>query len=157
MQRTITAIVLFLVCINFVFGQNNALLAVREKYKKAIDNQQVCEQFITENFKTEINKNVIDAYKACAVILLAKHSNNPYKKLQHFNTGKEMLEKNVQMNANNVEIRFLRLAVQTNLPKLLNYSSNIKEDKSMILKNLNTIKNDKDLFEKITTFLKSHY
>ena len=157
MQRFIITIIIYFYTVAFAFGQNNSLKTIREKYLKAIDNKQVCDQFLSTNFKVDSSLNSVkEAYNACAIILLAKHCNNPIKKIQYFNKGKDLLENILHKHPNNIEIRFLRYAVQTSVPKLLNYYSNISEDKNMVLQNLKNIKNDNDLIEKITNFLKSN-
>ena len=44
-----------------------------------------------------------------------------------------MLETVIASNIYNIELRFLRFAIQTNVPSFLNYDSNIEEDKNFLL------------------------
>ena len=62
------------------------------------------------------------------------------------------MEEAVKKQPDNLEIRFLRLAIQTNLPTFLNYSDNIIEDKKYLLANVQTIKN-KNLKQDILKYL----
>jgi hypothetical protein len=71
----------------------------------------------------------------------AKYKFFPWKKLSIFNKGKKRLESLIMDNPDNIDLRYLRLVIQENIPSLLNYKLNIKEDKlflSKIMKTKNT-------------------
>jgi hypothetical protein len=76
------------------------------------------------------------AYNAAAEMTLANHVSWPGTKLEHFNAGKERLESAVAKFPNNVEIRYIRYAVQQGCPFFLDYASNLEEDKKFILANI---------------------
>ena len=67
----------------------------------------------------------------------AKHSFNPITKISYFNKGKEYLEKAVESDPNNLEIRFLRYLSQKKTPKILGYSQYLREDERFLRNNLN--------------------
>jgi hypothetical protein len=75
-------------------------------------------------------------------------------------SGKKLLESAIQKDLRNIELRFFRFSTQSNVPALLNYSSNINEDK-MILMNylkISSSTTDKDLYQRIKSYmLKSTY
>jgi hypothetical protein len=83
---------------------------------------------------------------------MAKHVMSPYKKINYFKTGKDVLEQAIQKEPLNVELRFIRFSIQCNAPKFLDYHSNINGDKVLLLKAVKTIK-DVDLKKRITKFL----
>ena len=60
---------------------------------------------------------------------------SPLDKLKYFRRGKDLMDKAVNQQATHVEIRFLRFATQTKAPSFLGYTSNLEEDKRVILKN----------------------
>lgn len=65
----------------------------------------------------------------------AKHSFNPIKKMSFFNKGKQLLEEAVKLDANNLEIRFLRYISQMKTPKILGYYHHLEEDEKFLKKN----------------------
>ena len=93
-------------------------------------------------------------YKGSTLAMEAKYTLNPYKKLKYFNEGKSLLEKSINNDPQNIELRYLRLAIQSTIPTFLNYSKNIDSDKILLL---GAIKSrlilDEDLLKKITLFL----
>ena len=93
-------------------------------------------------------------YKGSTLAMEAKYTLNPYKKLKYFNEGKSLLEKAINNDPQNIELRYLRLAIQSTIPTFLNYTKNIDSDKILLL---GAIKSrlilDEDLLKKITLFL----
>jgi hypothetical protein len=94
------------------------------------------------------------AYSAAGTMIGAKFEGNPFKKIKDFSNGKNALEEVIKANPENPEFRFIRLAVQLNIPKLLNYRDNIKEDTTLIKVFLNADKHeDEDLAKMLKAFL----
>jgi hypothetical protein len=60
---------------------------------------------------------------------------NPQQKLELFKSGKTKLEDALQKDTSHVEFRFLRLIIQENSPKILQYNKEIKRDASYLRKN----------------------
>jgi hypothetical protein len=56
-------------------------------------------------------------------------------KLKTFKTGHTKLESAIAKDSTNAELRFLRLIIQENAPKIVNYSSEIKKDASYLREN----------------------
>ncbi len=44
-----------------------------------------------------------------------------------------MIESVIRSHPDNVELRYLRLSIQVNLPEMLNYSESIQEDTNFLL------------------------
>jgi hypothetical protein len=91
-------------------------------------------------------------YKGAAEMMQAKYKFNPINKFHKFKTGKKLIEEAVKKEADNIEIRFLRFAIQTNLPGFLNYNDHIQNDKKFLLNNLQKTK-DKRLKQNILNYL----
>ena len=68
------------------------------------------------------------AYNAAGTMIGAKFEANPFRKIKNFSNGKNALEEVIRANPENPEFRFIRLAVQLNIPKMLSYKDNVKED-----------------------------
>lgn len=61
------------------------------------------------------------------------------KKLKTFKTGKLKFEMALKKDSNNAELRFLRLIIQENAPKMLGYNHELKNDKHFIIAHFKTI------------------
>lgn len=87
---------------------------------------------------------VLIGYKAMAEFMICHHSYNPYTKLSYFNKGKNTLEQIIEKNPDNVELRYLRYCIQTNVPSFLGYYSNKNEDKKVLIDFLRNSANEPD-------------
>lgn len=100
--------------------------------------------------KIAVNK----AYQAAAEMALAKYNFIPTTKLSEFNSGKKNLEAIVNSDSTNIEIRFIRFAIQNNVPAILLYKKNIPADKKFILEHLSFLKTqDSQLYSIILSYL----
>jgi hypothetical protein len=62
----------------------------------------------------------------------AKYKFFPWEKMSIFSCEKEKLEVLIKENPDNLHLRYLRLVIQENTPRLLNYYSSIDKDKLLI-------------------------
>ena len=69
-------------------------------------------------------------------MMIANYVLNPFTKLSYFNKGKKLLEQAIETAPANAELRFLRFAIQANIPSFLGYNSNIGEDKNLLMKSV---------------------
>jgi hypothetical protein len=77
------------------------------------------------------NKAVVMAYKGAGRTMMADCVFSPIRKQKYFNEGKELIEGAVSLAKNNIEVRFLRFIVQSNLPGFLGYDS-LDEDSKFL-------------------------
>ena len=126
---------------------------VRILFHKAESSQRVCLELIEilEPYN-EKNNALLFGYRASGIMLMAKHLINPFSKLSYFKRGKLMLEKAILFDQKNVELRFLRYTIQTNVPAFLNYSDNKEKDRAFLNQSLNKL-NDQKLKIIISTYL----
>lgn len=107
---------------------------VRSLYQKAVFEEQSCLKLVQLlQPYNEKNNTLLAGYKACAMMLMAKHLLNPFRKLSSFSEGKNLLERSINADQRNAELRFLRFSIQTNAPAFLEYNKNIAEDKAFLL------------------------
>src|SRR5690606_30711737 len=93
--------------------------------------------------------------KGVATMMMASHVANPFRKLSHFNEGKKMLEEAIRNEPDNLELRFLRLSVQSETPAFLKYKQHIQSERSLNSEALpNT--NEGELIQIISSFLNRH-
>ncbi len=116
---------------------------VRELYKNSVSEKKSCMKLISILEPYNENNNVLlTAYKACTTMIMANHIFNPMYKLFIFNQGKKLLEKCVNADKENTEIRYLRFTIQSNSPAFLGYNNSISNDKIFLL---NAVSGTKDL------------
>ena len=110
----------------------------------------------TKNFDTE-NRPLLIGFKAMSEFMLCNHVSNVFSKLNHFNTGKKLLEDAIKKEQKNPELIYFRFITQTNVPSLLGYSNNIKDDKEFLIKyvkdNFSNANKDVDLYNRIKKYL----
>jgi len=126
---------------------------VRQLYHQAATNQESCKKLIVilESFN-ETNNTLFAGYKACATMMMAHYTFNPFSKLSNFFKGKSLLEKSINSDKENIELRFLRFSIQTKAPSFLGYKGSIDQDKRALLHTLITLK-DLQLKQLIFSFL----
>lgn len=125
----------------------------RSLFKSAAFDQQACTSLVygLKN-ATEQTHPTLTAYKACGLMMYAKYLLNPLDKLSSFSKGKSLLEKCVHKEPKSLEIRFLRLAMQSKSPSFLGYSDEIEKDKVFIVKHFKSV-DDEELKSLMKAFL----
>lgn len=113
------------------------LSEVRKLYPDAAKSEESANAFhakmatIQDN---EANKALL-AYKGAAETLLSKFGNTIGKKTRHMKAGAKLIDAAAAADADNIEIRMIRLSVQESVPKIVGYKKNMKEDKAFIVAN----------------------
>ncbi len=121
------------------FPQAQSLSAIRRSFHQAVldpDNTEAFHSFVDEIKSTNAT---IKAYQAVSEAMMARVIWNPLSKLSQVRKYNRMMNIAVAEDIENVEIRFLRLAIEYNLPKFLGYSVHLVEDKDLIVSNLSRI------------------
>lgn len=141
--------------IHVCFSNDPSISAVRLLYRQAATEEHACRELlnILETYNTG-NDPLLAGYKASALMLMAKHVFNPLNKWSYFCKGKKMLDAAIDADKNNVELRFLRFAVQTSAPSFLGYCYAVQRDKAFLLSAVHQI-NDTSLKEWIISFLRN--
>jgi len=115
---------------------------IRRDYPKAMADKTICEKWYQQMQGESFDNNpVLLAYKGGIYMGMAKFA-IVAKKMTYVNKGKALIETAVAKDKMNVEIRFIRYAVQCKLPVSLGYNKNKTEDKAFIKTNLSQIKNE---------------
>lgn len=137
-------------------AQNLNLITIRDLYEKSATDKITCQKLVKalKNYN-EINNPSKAGYRACATMMMANYLINPVQKLSSFNQGKSLLEKCIQKDKTNIELRYLRFSVQSNAPSFLGYYEHLKEDKKFLIQNVVNL-DDENLKKKIITFLLSN-
>lgn len=115
--------------------QTTDLGIIRSAYKEAAHNKAKITSF--SNLLTTISKDnpnlVLVAYKGASLTLQAKYAKTIKEKKEGFIEGVSYLEYAIETDPNNIELRFIRMGIQENSPKILKYKDAINQDKLFIL------------------------
>lgn len=95
---------------------------------------------------------ILVCYKGVSEMIQAKYVISPWSKLNSFNSGKKLIEEAVRKDSENLEIRFLRYSIQTNLPSFLDYKADVDSDKDFMINNIDKT-DDKELRKNIIEYL----
>lgn len=109
---------------------------LRKAYQESIQHAHKAYAFWDEMNKYQGTQGIFLAYKATALALKARHDWNPYNKLNWLNEAMNIFREAVNEEPQNIEIRFLRFAIQHYVPDFLNQSQHLSEDKAVILDKL---------------------
>lgn len=91
-------------------------------------------------------------YRGAITASKARFSNNPFKKYSYCKSGLAELNAAIEKTPNDVELRYLRLVIQSNVPSFLGMNDKISEDKSKILAVWH-LEKDENLKKMIAAFL----
>ncbi len=117
------------------------LETIRKNYSQAVTNKALCKAMINE-LSTINKKDEYLGYLGAFQAIWANHTINPINKLSTFNKGKKNIEKAIKNKPNSVELRFVRLSIQKNVPRILGYNENIAEDETFVRNYLSSIQSN---------------
>lgn len=109
---------------------NTGLFQIRQLFNLAHKEEDKCSSLINTSLNSEMP--VIQAYRAAAMMISSKYIVNPFKKMNVFNQGKNILEDVVSENYGEPEIHFIRYTIQLNTPALLGYFRQIEADRAIL-------------------------
>ncbi len=113
--------------------QAHSIDDIRKNYQLAVYNATIAEKLSSELNKIKKPDALTLAYIASLEAIKAKHSWNPYSKLQYMTAFENRMNDAVKIMPENLEIRFLRYTIQYNTPSFLGFSDNLVEDKMFIV------------------------
>jgi hypothetical protein len=146
-------IILFLIFSISLQSQEN-ILSLRNQFYKASEDSKEAEAFQKRLSLADEKNPILLGYRGMSELLLAKHTYNPYSKLNYFKKGKTLLEKAIALDSHSPELRWLRFSVQANAPAALAYNSNMMEDKNILMQVLlKQTKVDDDLKSRIYNYV----
>ena len=152
-----------LVLLQFCFllsTAENDVGTLRKYFYASANNKFIAEEFLnqTKNI-TDKGEPLLVGFKAMSLLMICNHVSNPFAKLSYFKDGKKLLEQAIKRDPTNAELIFFRFSTQTNVPAVLSYSSDIDNDKIILMNYLRTssklAKPDLVLCKKIKDYLLS--
>lgn len=114
---------------------NPSVSEIRKLYSLANDTESNAREFAAKlaGVDKEDKNKVLIAYKGASIIILSKLEKKVADKSKKFKEGAVLIEHAVTNDPDAIEIRMIRLSIQENVPKVVKYRENIKEDKKFLL------------------------
>ena len=114
---------------------------IRNFFYEAVESKEKLEEledFFSKNFtdKALIYHPALLAYTGAIDALKAKHAFNPFTKFNRVLSSLNTLERAVNREPNNLEIRFIRFSILHNLPGFLGYGKERNDDMMVIVSQL---------------------
>ena len=123
--------------ISSAVGQGHSdplLFELRTNLQKAFQEEGECEKLYEKIKNLENPEPIVKGYMGAIYVARARHITF-FKKMKNLNTGIDLLEEAIKGDPKDVELRFLRLTIQVNLPKFLGYHQDVEKDKIFVLEN----------------------
>lgn len=121
---------------SFTVGSDENLNEMRVSFFSVAGDLKAAQKVYDSGLKNQKESIVYKAYLGTLQAMLAGNQSNPISKLSWFNKGKAIIEKAIETDSNNPEIRFLRLSIQLKAPGFLFYYSEIDSDKKNVIDNI---------------------
>ncbi|GAA0723375.1 hypothetical protein GCM10009430_26750 [Aquimarina litoralis] len=126
------------------FTTTTDIVEVRNLYRYAKDTKENTEKFYKATQNTDYQGNpVLSAYHGCALTLKASYADRTGEKISFFRKGKKLIEAAIEVEPDNIELRMIRLSVQTSAPRITRYNKNKDEDKSFLTNNIEKVSSPK--------------
>ena len=126
--------IFFSIFILFSFFSNPNLAEIRKIFPSASQTESTATAFAAKLTDVSADDKTLLAYKGASITMVAKFKKKASEKISTFKEGSKLIESAVASESNNIEIRLIRLSIQENVPGIVNYKKNIKEDVTFILK-----------------------
>jgi hypothetical protein len=116
------------------FFSNPEIAEIRKIYRDAVNSESKAKEFSLKlsHIDKESDKTLV-AYKGASITLVSKFAKNVPDKISNFKEGAKLVEYAETAEPGNIEIRLIRLSIQENVPPVVKYKKNIKEDRDFIL------------------------
>lgn len=136
-----------------VIAQDDLLREARKSVVSIFQDEESSRQMSGRFSGVDVSVNpLLMGYKGAVVMAIGRHSANPLTKLRTFNEGRALLDTAIVLDPQSVELRFLRLSIQVNVPRILGYSGQVTEDRAFIVRNLASVHSD-DFRQSVTNFI----
>ncbi|MFC3560754.1 hypothetical protein [Pedobacter jamesrossensis] len=101
---------------------------------KAVESSKLTDSLYNKLVKLPSKTALITAYTGTLEALKAKHSWNPYNKIKYVKISLKTMQKAINMDKENMEIRFMRFSIEHYTPSFLGFSKDLTVDRKEIVK-----------------------
>lgn len=144
----------FVISVNTARAQSYSVSQIRNMYLKAVKDKPTCDHLLSVLKGSNERNPLMWGFQGATLIVSALHCKMPWDKLSAYNKGKKTLEKALAVAPEDIELRYLRLGIQSNLPRYLDYRSDITRDSTFLRKELSGIE-DRELRLNINAYLRT--
>ncbi|WP_231425942.1 hypothetical protein [Pedobacter sp. Leaf250] len=101
---------------------------------KAVESVKLTDSLHNKLSKLPNKTGLITAYIGTLEALKAKHSWNPYNKIKYVKVSLKTMQNAINMDKENLEIRFMRFSIEHYTPSFLGFSKDLDVDRKEIIK-----------------------
>lgn len=109
---------------------------LRQLYEKSAKDKATCEQLVKHLNNYKEQDPVVRGFRAGAHGMMAKYAWSPYYKIKYLRTSATLFEEIISKHPQVAEVRFLRYSLEYFIPRYLNLSTHLDEDKKIFLDSL---------------------
>ncbi|PWS27116.1 hypothetical protein DHW03_14025 [Pedobacter yonginense] len=123
---------------------------------KAVEDSRLTDSLSDKLNKLPNKSALVTAYAGTLEALKAKHAWNPYNKIKYVKLSIKTMERAVNLDKENMEIRFMRFSIQHFTPAFLGFSKELTIDRKEIVKhyqNNNFGLADAELIKNVANFM----
>ncbi|WP_146895882.1 hypothetical protein [Adhaeribacter aerolatus] len=132
---------------------------LRRLYEKGAKDEATCERLARHLHNYKGQDPVVLGFRAGTQGMLAKFAWGPYAKIKHLRTSSQLFDEVIKKHPLVAEVRFLRYSLEFFIPRYLNMSHHLEEDKKIFLNSLFRYPNsdiEADVYQAIRHFLLKH-
>ena len=119
----------------FLFSFSNPTISeIRKLYPNAAIAENNANELVSKLASIDVKDDkTLLAYKGASIAIVSKYQKKVADNIKKFKDGVKLVEVAIATEPNNIEIRLIRLSIQENVPKIVKYNKNIKEDATFII------------------------
>ena len=127
---------LLFLCGTFCYAQlsTKELAVLKSDLVKAVDDVKLTESLLTKLNKLSDKTALVTAYIGTLEALKAKRAWNPYNKIKYVKVSMQTMQNAINMDKENMEIRFMRFSIQHYTPSFLGFSKDLILDRKAIVR-----------------------
>ncbi|NTE02085.1 hypothetical protein G6M26_09435 [Agrobacterium tumefaciens] len=110
------------------------IVILKDDLIKAVDDVKLTESLLVKLNKLSNKTALVTAYIGTLEALKAKHAWNPYNKIKYVKVSMQTMQQAINMDKENMEIRFMRFSIEHFTPSFLGFSKNLNLDRKQIVK-----------------------
>lgn len=136
MKLKILILFLLIITVNSAMAQlsNKEIAILKTNLVKAVESSALTDSVYQKLIKLPNKTALLTAYIGTLEALKAKHSWNPYNKIKYVKVSLKTMQKAINMDKEDMEIRFMRFSIEHYTPAFLGFSKDLAIDRKEIVK-----------------------
>ena len=110
------------------------IAVLKHELVKAVENSKLTDSLSKKLNALPHKTALITGYSGTLEALKAKHSWNPYNKIKYLKRSLKTMQTAINMDKENMEIRFMRFSIEHFTPSFLGFSKDLDVDRKEIVK-----------------------